>query len=47
MRLGKAGDSTSVAEVTNISGHGIWLYVGGKKYFLRNKEANCCGWHNS
>lgn len=28
------GNSTSEIEVTNISGHGIWLYVRGTEHFL-------------
>jgi hypothetical protein len=28
------GESTSAVEVTNISPHGIWLFVGSKEYFL-------------
>ena len=28
------GASTSAAEVTNISPHGIWLFVGAREYFL-------------
>lgn len=30
----KPGKSTLAVEVTNISIHGIWLYVDGKEYFL-------------
>ena len=28
------GNSTSEIEVTNISGHGIWLYVRGTEHYL-------------
>ena len=28
------GETTSGVEVTNISGHGLWLFVRGKEYFL-------------
>ncbi len=28
------GTSTSAVEVTNISSHGFWLYVGGEELFL-------------
>lgn len=28
------GKDTSYVEVTNISTHGIWLYVRGKEYFM-------------
>jgi hypothetical protein len=28
------GDGTSVAEVTNISAHGLWLLADGHEYFL-------------
>ena len=28
------GDSTSAIEVTNISSHGIWLWVRGQEHFL-------------
>ena len=34
MKLKKAGISTSEAEVTNISKHGIWLYVKSREFFL-------------
>ncbi|MCX6579828.1 MAG: DUF2442 domain-containing protein [Candidatus Aminicenantes bacterium] len=34
MILQKHGKNTSVVEVTNISLHGLWLYVNGKEYFL-------------
>jgi len=30
----KLGKNTSVAEVTNISIHGLWIYVNAKEYFL-------------
>ena len=38
MRSSKLGDDTSVAEVTNISLHGIWLFVGEKEYFLSHEQ---------
>ncbi len=34
MKSEKAGIDTSEVEVTNISSHGIWIYIRGKEYFL-------------
>jgi len=34
MKLEKAGKSISIIEVTNISRHGIWLFIKGTEYFL-------------
>ena len=34
MSLSQLGKGTSEIEVTNISGHGIWLLVRGIEYFL-------------
>ncbi len=34
MNSSQPGKSTSEIEVTNISGHGIWLYSYGTEYFL-------------
>jgi hypothetical protein len=34
MKSKSPGSSTSTAEVLNISGHGIWVFVGGQEYFL-------------
>ena len=34
MKSSALGSSTSAAEVTNISSHGIWLLIGAKEYFL-------------
>ena len=34
MKLEKVGKSISVIEVTNISRHGIWLFIKGTEYFL-------------
>jgi len=34
MNSSQPGNSTSEIEVTNISGHGIWLYVRGTEHFL-------------
>jgi len=34
MSLPAHGDSISDIEVTNISAHGIWLWVRGSEYFL-------------
>ena len=34
MRSLKRGKTTSKAEVTNISSHGLWLLVGSTEYFL-------------
>jgi len=33
-KLKKAGESTLVAEVQNISKHGIWVLIGDKEFFL-------------
>ncbi len=32
--LAKPGTNTLEIEVTNISSHGIWLYVSGREFFL-------------
>ena len=32
------GDGTLAVEVTNISGHGIWLYVRGTEHFLSYED---------
>ena len=34
MNLSKVGKSTSEAEITNISPHGIWIYIENKEYFI-------------
>ncbi len=34
MKSEKAGIDTSGIEVTNISPHGVWIYIHGKEYFL-------------
>lgn len=34
MKSQKLGGSTSAAEVTHVSAHGLWLLVGGAEYFL-------------
>ena len=34
MKSGKAGKTISEIEVTNISQHGIWLYMRDTEYFL-------------
>lgn len=34
MNSSQPGKSTLEIEITNISGHGIWLYVRGKEHFL-------------
>jgi len=34
MKLEKAGGNTSQVEVTNISSHGIWIYIKSKEYFM-------------
>lgn len=38
MTLQTHGTSISDIEITNISIHGIWLYVKGKEYFLPYDE---------
>jgi len=32
------GGITSKAEVTNIDSHGLWVFVGGKEYFLSSED---------
>jgi len=34
----KLGTGTSKVEVTNISIHGLWIYVKGKEYFLSYED---------
>lgn len=34
MASSELGKNTSAVEVTNISAHGFWLFVGEKEYFL-------------
>jgi hypothetical protein len=34
MKSTKHGKSTSVAEVSNISAHGLWLLIQDREYFL-------------
>ena len=34
MKSATHGATTSEVEVTNISAHGFWLWVGGKEHFL-------------
>jgi hypothetical protein len=38
MKSGRLGTPTSVAEVTNVSGHGFWLLIGETEHFLPFKE---------
>lgn len=38
MKSQKPGTSTSPVEVTNINGHGLWVFVNGKEYFLPYEE---------
>lgn len=38
MTLQKLGRNTSDVEVTNISIHGLWIYIKGKEYFLSYKD---------
>lgn len=38
MKSSKLGESTLEVEVTNISGHGLWLYTHGAEYFLPYEE---------
>ena len=38
MRSAAPGKNISEIEVSNISNHGIWLYVNGKEYFLSYDE---------
>jgi hypothetical protein len=34
MTSSQLGESISAIEVTNVSAHGVWLFVGEKEYFL-------------
>ena len=34
----KLGESTSVVEISNISSHGLWLFVADREYFLPYSE---------
>ena len=34
MKSEKAGTDTSGVEVTNVSSHGLWVYLRGEEYFL-------------
>jgi hypothetical protein len=34
MKSSAVGKATSRAEITSISSHGVWLFAGGKEYFL-------------
>ena len=38
MKLKKAGENISRVEVSNISRHGIWLFVRDTEYFLSFEE---------
>ena len=38
MKSGKAGESTSQAEVTNISSHGVWIDVKDREYFMSYED---------
>ena len=38
MKLKKAGDSTSQAEITNINTNGVWIDVKNKEYFMSYEE---------
>jgi len=38
MKSANVGTSTSPAEVTQVSRHGLWLLVGGREYFLPYEE---------
>lgn len=38
MRFAAPGQSTSPAEVTNVSPHGFWLFVGERELFVPFKE---------
>lgn len=38
MKSSKLGERTSQIEVTNISAHGIWLWVQDREYFLPHED---------
>jgi hypothetical protein len=38
MQSERVGENTLEIEVTNISSHGIWLYLNNKEYFMSYEE---------
>jgi hypothetical protein len=38
MKSSELGERTSQVEVTNISAHGIWLWVQDREYFLPHED---------
>lgn len=38
MKLKTRGGNTSKVEVTNVSNHGIWLWMDGEEYFLPYRD---------
>jgi hypothetical protein len=38
MSSSQLGENISTVEVTNVSAHGIWLFVGEKEYFLPHEK---------
>ena len=38
MKSQEPGKDISAAEILNISVHGVWVYVDGKKYFLSYQD---------
>src|SRR5215212_12259229 len=38
MKSGMRGRSTSIVEVTNVSPHGFWLFVGERELFVPFKD---------
>ena len=38
MKSASLGRSTSLVEVTNVSPHGFWLFVGGQELFVAFKD---------
>ena len=38
MNSSQPGENTSEVEVTNISGHGLWLYAHGTEHFLSYEQ---------
>jgi hypothetical protein len=38
MKSSNLGERTSAVEVTNISAHGIWLWVEDREYFLPHED---------
>lgn len=38
MKFGQRGTSTSDVEVTNVSGHGFWIFIGEREVYASFKD---------